>query len=336
MLKTLLEASLSKSRKLRSLMEATAAAVSFHPQRVLTSPLVPASGKCLCIFAHFDPLERVDAHVFHHLGALRDLGADIVFVSTSNRLNEQDCQQLLTLCHKVILRKNFGYDFGSYRAGLMEMADARDYEQFVLVNDSIYGPLHDLKAIFEAMAQRPADIWAITDSYESEYHLQSYFLVFNRKAWRHRLFKRFWKKFLHVQNKRSAIHLYEIGLSRQAKKADLQLDAWCDSARIAETVLKKASVQLAADLKESSSLDEIEKRRLIQLMDVSLGSPCNITHFYWDYLIRDFKCPYLKVELLRDNPMRIPNVAFYRELLNGTYPADLISNHLRKNGRGRH
>ena len=333
MLKTLFEASLSRGRKLRSLLEAARAAVSSQPPVVLTSPVVSAQGKRLCVFAHFDPLNRVDAHVFHHIKALRALGADVVFVSSCKRLSEPDRDALLTVCHKVILRKNFGYDFGSYRAGLMEMAGAGGYEQFILVNDSVYGPFYDLKAMFDEMARRDADIWSVTDSYEYEYHLQSYFLVFNRKTWQHPKFQIFWRKFLHVQNKRSAIQVYEIGLSHIAKKANLKLDAWCDSSRVTETVLKKAGEQLSAAALESSLIDEIEKRRLVQLLDASLGRSCNITHVYWDYLIRDFRCPYLKVELLRDNPLRIPNVAFYRDLLTDIYPDDLISNHLRQYGR---
>jgi len=333
MLKSLFEASLSKGRKLRILLEAARAAVSSKPPVVLTSPVVSAQGKLLCVFAHFDPLDRVDAHVFHHVKALQAMGADVVFVSSSKHLNEPDREELLKLCHKVILRKNFGYDFGSYRAGLMEMADSHEYEQFVLVNDSVYGPFYDLKAMFDEMAQRQTDIWAITDSYEYEYHLQSYFLAFNRKTWKHPKFQEFWRKFLHIQNKRGAIHVYEIGLSRIAKKANLKLEAWCDSAKVTETVLKKAGAQLSAAGLNSSPMDEIEKRRLVQLLDVSLGAPCNITHVYWDYLIRDFRCPYLKVELLRDNPLRILNVAFYRDLLTKIYPDGLISSHLRQNGR---
>lgn len=329
MLKILLQASLSKSRKFRSLVEAARAAVLMKSPVVLVSPTVPARSNRLCVFAHYDCLRRVDEHVFHHLKALQTLGTDVVFVTSSGGLHETDCQRLLAICNKVILRDNFGYDFGSFRAGLMEMTRDRAYEQFILVNDSVYGPFHDLSRIFDSMSQRPADIWSITDSYEHEYHLQSYFIVFNRRTWERQLFREFWTKFLHIKSKRGAIHLYEIGLSRVAKKAGLVLDAWCDTARVYEIVLKGAAAKLASATKETP-LDEIEKRRLTQLMDVSLGAPCNITHMYWDYLIRDFGCPYLKVELLRNNPLRVLNIAFYRDLLNGSYPHDLISNHLRR------
>jgi len=246
---------------------------------------------------------------------------------------ESDRAQLLSICHKLILRRNTGYDFGSYQAGFLEMADARKYEEIVLVNDSVYGPFYDLKAIFDEFARRNADIWSITDSYEHEYHLQSYFLVFKPSAWQHPLIQQFWKRLWHVKNKKAAVHLYEIGLSRLAKRARLRLEAWCDCAQVNEAVLKKAGDQLSSPSSGSMPLSEIEKRRLTQLLDVGLGRPCNITHYYWDYLIREHGCPYLKVELLRYNPARVLNVSFYRDVLNSSYPHDLISEHLRRSGR---
>jgi len=333
MLKSLLDAPLSNEEKAQSFWDATKALFSSKSQTVLTSPTVPALGKRVCVFAHFDVMDRVDPHVFHHLRAFQSLGFDTIFVSTCRRMKEADRRQLLTICHKVILRKNNGYDFGSYRAGIREMLKSHDYEQIVLTNDSVYGPLHDLKSIFDDLAQRPIDIWSITDSYEHEYHLQSYFLVFSRKAWNHPLIQRFWNGFWHVKNKGAAIHLYEIGLSRAAKKARLQLGAWCDTTEVIETSLKKANTQFSAISGGTVPHDEIEKRRLLQLIDVSLGSNCNVSHFYWEYLIRDFRCPYLKVELLRDNPCRVPNVHFYRDFIPDSYPHELIREHLRRYGR---
>jgi len=332
-IKVVLDAPLTIGETVQTMAEALISAVTPRSQRVFTSSHVQAYGKRLCVFSHFDPLDRVDPHVLHHLRALQALGCDVVFVTPCRELTESDRAQLLTICHKVILRRNLGYDFGSYRAGILEMADAHDYEQIVLVNDSVYGPLHDLKGIFDEFARRDVDIWSITDSFEHEYHLQSYFLVFRRSAWRHPLIQQFWRRLWLVNGKRAAIHLYEIGLSRVAKRARLRLEAWCDYARVNEAVMRNAGELLSGSSEGDTKLNEIERRRLTQLLDVGLGNYCNITHFYWDYLIRDYRCPYLKVELLRTNPSRILNTGFYRDVIPAFYPHDLISEHLRRIGR---
>ena len=333
MIKIILEAPLTAGETVQTLADALMAAVSPPCQVVFTSAQVPALGKCLCVFSHFDRLNRVDPHVFHHLRALQALGFDIVFVTPCRDLEESDRTQLLAICHKVVLRRNRGYDFGSYQAGILEMADVHDYEQVVLINDSIYGPLHDLKGIFEEFARREVDIWSITDSYEHEYHLQSYFLVFKRSAWKHPRIQQFWRKLWLVDLKKAAIHLYEIGLSRVAKKARLRLGAWCDYSQINEAVLRRAGELLTETQREVTPLNEIERRRLTQLLNVCLENNCNITHFYWDYLISEYQCPYLKVELLRDNPARMLTTAFYRDVLPASYPYELIREHLRRVSR---
>jgi len=329
-IKDLLDAPLTAGETVQTMVEAMVAACLPRSQRVFTSRQVQAAGKRLCIFSHFDRMNRVDPHVLYHLRALQALGCDIVFVTPCGDLPQSDCELLLTICHKVILRRNHGYDFGSYQAGILEMGGAHDYEQILLTNDSVYGPFYDLKAIFEEFVRRDIDIWSITDSMEHEYHLQSYFLVFKREAWRHPLIQQFWKKLWLMSSKKAVIHVYEIGLSRAAKRAGLRLGAWCDYPRVNEAVLKKASALLSGNSPGTAPLDEIERRRLGQVLDIGLINRCNISHFYWDYLIRDHQCPYLKVELLRDNPAKVLNVAFYRDVVPAPYPHDLIREHLRR------
>ena len=51
----------------------------------------------------------------------------------------------------------------------------------MLANDSVYGPLFDLKEIL-ARCDASADIWGMTDNRAGGYHLQSYFLLFRGRA----------------------------------------------------------------------------------------------------------------------------------------------------------
>jgi hypothetical protein len=332
LLKNILHSRLPLRLKIHTVLEGLVCACLPHIRHVETSSRLQPTGKRFCVFAHFDRSKRVDPHVFHHLRALKALDCDIVFVSSCKGLPDADREHILTLCHKLILRRNFGYDFGSYRAGLKQLNPQHSYEQILLVNDSVYGPIHDLKPIFEAFAQKSADLWSITDSYEQEYHLQSYFLVFNRAAWEHPRIQKFWKRFWYVNSKKAAIQLYEIGLSRAAKVAHLRQAAWCDYATLTPLMLKKVEARLATSPPEDPPLAGMEKRRLEHLLDTTLGHRRNISHYYWDYLIRDHGCPYLKVELLRDNPVRVPNVVFYRDVLRDLYPHALIDEHLRRSG----
>ena len=67
------------------------------------------------------------------------------------------------------------------------------------------------------------------------------------------------------------------------------------------------------------------------------GLPLNSTHHFWDYLIGEMACPFLKRELLERNPMGIPSLRRWESLLRGTfdYDTDLILRHLEAQARDR-
>ena len=56
-----------------------------------------------------------------------------------------------------------------------------------------------------------------------------------------------------------------------------------------------------------------------------------MTHLYWDLLIKDFRCPGLKVELVRDNPLGIDTSKVFQYVRDFTdYDPELIRAHLRR------
>jgi lipopolysaccharide biosynthesis protein len=50
----------------------------------------------------------------------------------------------------------------------------------LLVNDSIYGPLAPLEPILARIDLEAADLWGATESWQTRYHLQSFFLAAGR------------------------------------------------------------------------------------------------------------------------------------------------------------
>ena len=54
----------------------------------------------------------------------------------------------------------------------------------------------------------------------------------------------------------------------------------------------------------------------------------NQLHFYWDELIVKNKCPFLKIELLRDNPQGV-DIKGWKDIVKKTgFDMTLIENHL--------
>src|SRR5688572_27633179 len=86
----------------------------------LSHNVFPRSKK-ICVFASYSRSDLIADYVFFYLQGLIGAGFDIVFVSTTTNLNTESREKLLQLCNVVIVRKNKGLDFGSWKAGLLHL-----------------------------------------------------------------------------------------------------------------------------------------------------------------------------------------------------------------------
>jgi hypothetical protein len=70
---------------------------------------------------------------------------------------------------------------------------------------------------------------------------------------------------------------------------------------------------------------------------VEAGRPLNPSHYFWDPLISRMGCPFLKRELLLKNPVRIPGLVHWQDVIQvaGKYDTDLIVRHLERSVRNR-
>ena len=85
----------------------------------------------------------------------------------------------------VLFEPHGEYDFGSYKRGLMH-ARAQGYldqvSHVLLCNDSVIGPLTDLKQVFQSVCGPPDHVYGLTISYQIRPHLQSFFLMMGREV----------------------------------------------------------------------------------------------------------------------------------------------------------
>ena len=72
----------------------------------------------ICIFAHFNKNNNLENYVINYLNTLRNLVDEIIFVSTTD-IKTDKMNILDSLVNKIIIKENRGYDFGSWREGLL-------------------------------------------------------------------------------------------------------------------------------------------------------------------------------------------------------------------------
>ncbi len=264
----------------------------------------PGQARKVCIFSHFDRDSIVRRYVFPYVEAIAACGFEILFVSTADRVSPEDRDRLRALGAKVHKRENKGLDFGSWQYGMHRLVNLDEVDQLLLANDSVFGPLFDLKLMFDRMDRTNADFWGVTDSYEGKWHLQSYFLCFDKAVLRSSVFREFFRKDFHALPKRQVISQGEIALSQELILAGFTGMASCPYGALTP-----------------GRFDRVR----------------NPTQHYWDELIEKCRCPFVKLLLLRENPNGVENLDRWREVIarETDYDITLIEDYLAAFGEAR-
>ena len=237
----------------------------------------------LCVFASFEKTGCVASYVELYLKSLRDAGFDIIFVQSSDYAPAKGSyESIRPYCRQIINRKNIGYDFYSWKVGLERSHDLKSYERLLITNDSVVGPFTPLAPILNRMDAESNALWGMTDCSETgSYHLQSYFLYCHRQVFTKPFFTRFWNSVRVLNQKWQIVVEYEVGFSRSALAADVQLKACFPYEEVRTRCLAKR--------------DDFQFAQ--QIRDEALNS----TLYAADVLLGEMGFPFMKTELLRVN-----------------------------------
>jgi lipopolysaccharide biosynthesis protein len=251
----------------------------------------------VCFFAHYDPNNVVAPHVIRYLEHLRSSGFSIIFVSTSV-LDRGQLDDVERLCQGAFVRPNVGHDFGSwaYAYDLYGHALTGD---LLLANDSVYGPLGSIGQALDRLCAVQADFYGMVESVEYQSHLQSWFLLFTERVHQSEAFRAVFSQSFVGLSKLDVIKQGEIGLTQSLCRAGFTYHA----------------------LSRVSTMGPMMRR-----------FPGNPGHWLWRRIVEEDHVPFLKVELLRDNPLGLPIEGawepFVKELAPDLYP--MIAEHLRR------
>lgn len=267
----------------------------------------------VCIFSHYDKHGKIDPQVLNYLAELKKLNFKVIVVSTSDDLDAASIQNSKKCCEFLFLKDNFGYDFGSWKSGLDYLnLDYSKIEILLLANDSVYGPLSSLEPVFKKMQDQSYDLFGITDSLQLRYHIQSYFMAFSGAALNSSTFEHYWEEFPYLSSKLAVIWAGETGLSQ---------------------IMISAGFKVGAYIQYRTVRDEHPK--LVEQLEMNprfFPGPLNLCHSLWKLLITEYRCPFIKVNLLRENPINVRDVPTWRQIIeaNSDYQTSLIHNHLER------
>jgi lipopolysaccharide biosynthesis protein len=279
------------------------------------------------VFAHFDAQGVIDDYVLHALRCFRP-DFDIICFSSTADLSVEQCRRAGIYADIVLQRPNVGYDFLSWREGFMALPNV-DYEKIVFANDSCYGPCSDLSKFWNRVADLDADLWGASLNHQFRPHVQSNFMGFEHRLLESGFARRFWQSVEVEPDKFRLIMRFEVGLSAAVEKAGFRIGGVVDLGAIEQVVRERVladnllTIGNGAGLADAKKADEA--RRLI------LSDPCpNPTQLYWGEALRR-GYPFVKVEVLRDNPLGANLTALRGKLrADNWYDIGLIDRHLER------
>lgn len=219
-------------RRYHALVEALRVApedVDRSPIHVAKAPKGPL-GPELCLFVTYAPLPRLKRHVVRHVEALLAAGVKVILIANTplapDRLELDPA--LVDRLAGVYVRANVGYDFAAWAHAMRLLGPAiAGCERLLLTNDSVVGPLQpgQLSGVFARIRASTADVVGLTLNPEPRPHLQSFFLVFQRRALESPGFSRFWRGVRSLPTKELVIDLYETFLTDHLSREGLRCEA---------------------------------------------------------------------------------------------------------------
>ncbi len=304
-------------------------------RRRWTGHIALENAKRVVVFNHFDMRGRIHEYVEFYLKELRKEGFHIVFTSNSPRFPNSSVEKLKPLVSVILWRRNVGYDFGAFKDGIAEIPDPKSLDMLLITNDSMYGPLQDFGQLIRNANPNEADLWGITDCWDGRFHLQSYFLLFHPQAIQSPAFSKFWRNLPYFRRKRWVVRYGEIGLTPFFLSYGVRCKAMFPYRQIANTMALKIDAYLA---NTQGNADPIRQRYAETIAKcLRDGIPLNQTHFFWDELLSTSRCPFIKRDLLQHNPMAIPYLQYWQQLISqvSSYDSEMIVRHLQTTMRNR-
>lgn len=273
---------------------------SFYPEMMLEK--VPENVKRIAIMAVFQPtIGKVPRYLISYINEIKSNGFYVIVINPVFSGKSQKVIQEFLGCDMFLERENLGSDFGSW----VDFAHIHQqwgyefsrYEEVIIFNDSIIGPFSSMDNIFSALRGRELDMIGLTDSYQSGYHLQSFFLFFKNDALKSGFLDKFLLCPVYYRCRDALIRNMEIGFSNLAREMGLKINA----------------VTSYLDL-ETNLVDIKHRRALAVKWGYSfLFLPHNPTHIFSKPLFQSGYFPFVKKDLVENNPLKIEFATEIRE-----------------------
>lgn len=199
--------------------------------------------KRFCSYAFYDPDGIVDEYVLVFLKELKKEMHTIVFIS-NGAVEIESKKKVEQLGIIVWERENVGFDIEGHKYVLQHYGydKLREFDEIVMTNSTIAGPLYPFSEMFDTMAQRDLDFWGITMHHGETYdpwnlieygyippHVQSFFIAIRKSMFDTNSFKNYWDSLRPIRSYFEAVSFHEVVFTKKFSDMGYKWDVYVDS-----------------------------------------------------------------------------------------------------------
>lgn len=199
--------------------------------------------KRLGIFFFFDEDGIVDKYVTHLLSDMRKHVTELLVVC-NGKLTSEGRKQFDLFADQLIVRENKGFDVWAYKEGMNYYGwnKIAKFDEVVLFNATIFGPIDSFKEMFDNMNQRDLDFWGITLHHKLSYdpfgtikygyipkHLQSHFIVIRKPMLGSYEFQKYWDNMVQINSYNESVGIHESIFTKEFEDKGFKWAAYVDT-----------------------------------------------------------------------------------------------------------
>lgn len=282
------------------------------------------------VYFFYDAQGIVDEYVFYYLEHIRPCLREL-YIVCNGAVEETALHRFQTYAADVLVRENRGLDVEAYKASLNRIGFERlgDYDELILMNATVYGPLTSFVEMFSKMDAKDLDFWGITSHasvkgnpfpqnglQDLPEHLQSYFLAVRQPILRSPEYRKYWGNIPDIQTYADSISHYECTFTRHFSSLGFQWASYTGTENMAH-ISPQPVITMPMELVRDYHCPIIKRRSFFQdygqLLYDSNGDPGRRA---LDYIQEKLDYP---ADLIWENLLRTCNHEALRESLHLNY-----------------
>lgn len=283
-----------------------------HPEIFeISEGQVPVS-RSLALYLHWSPNGRISPMVRRQVRLWREAGFGCVFI-TNAVPPAADWDAIATDSVLRIRRANVGRDFGAWRdAAAIALQRFGAPQELLLTNDSVLGPFLPLQPLVDTWRALGDGFFGLTESLGGGAHLQSYALLGRGESAVTEMLGHL-AGLKDTRSKWLLVQRGEIGLTQRMRRVGVPCWVLFGQERLA------ALADAATRARISPRYSSVEDFTRV---------PFNPCHHLWRELVEGMGYPYLKTELIRRNPGKLPGIENWRDIVPAS-ELPMIEDHLK-------